>query len=121
MCIHLYQFRMGETQEYMINPPQLFINVKTIWKINLFWEDGPKWKPVRDIYRLEFDVFQSFGWCFFYVASVAVFSTHMCLGWQKCVPAPSLDIPKPFIWGMSCRLPSHAFISASRYTPIVGP
>jgi hypothetical protein len=96
MCIHLYQFRMGETQMYMINPPKLFINVKTIWKINLFWEDGPKWKPVRDIYRLEFDVFQSFGWCFFYVASVAVFSTHMCLGWQKCVPAPVLDIPKRY-------------------------
>merc|ERR1712194_47235 len=51
---------------------------------------------VRDIYRMEFEVFQSLGWVCFYLASVVIFSTHMCLGWQKVVPAPSLDIPKRY-------------------------
>jgi hypothetical protein len=27
---------------------------------------------------------------------VAIFATHMCLGWQKAVPAPALEIPKRF-------------------------
>merc|ERR1711997_1203567 len=51
---------------------------------------------VRDIYRMEFEVFQSLGWVVFYLASVVIFTTHMCLGWQKVVPAPALDIPKRY-------------------------
>merc|ERR1711915_890068 len=76
MCIHLFQFRFGETQMF-----------------NLFWVDTPgcTTAEVRDIYRMEFEVFQSLGWVLFYLASVVIFSTHMCLGWQKVVPAPSLD------------------------------
>merc|ERR1712176_584743 len=38
----------------------------------------------------------SWGWVMFYCSAVAIFCTHMCLGWQKVVPAPSLDIPKRF-------------------------
>merc|ERR1711979_39623 len=52
--------------------------------------------PVRDIYRMEFEVFQSLGWCMFYLSAVAIFCTHMCLGRQKVVPSPSLDIPKRY-------------------------
>merc|ERR1711972_675031 len=51
---------------------------------------------VRDIYRLEFEIFKSWGWVMFYISAVAIFCTHMCLGWQKVVPAPSLDIPKRY-------------------------
>merc|ERR1712014_188963 len=62
---------------------------------NLFWvaTEGCFKVDVRDIYRLEFEVFQAGGWVFFYVMAVFVFSTHMCLGWKKAVPAPVLEIP----------------------------
>merc|ERR1711862_429931 len=52
--------------------------------------------PVRDIYRLEYEIFRSGGWVLFYISSVVIFCTHMCLGWQKVVPAPALDIPKRY-------------------------
>merc|ERR1712056_129543 len=59
-------------------------------------EPGCTTAEVRDIYRMEFEVFKTLDWCLFYIAAVIVFSTHMCLGWQKVVPAPSLDIPKRY-------------------------
>merc|ERR1719356_1566704 len=69
--------------------------------LNLFWVDcnspgTPPALPVRDIYRMEFEIFESLGWCVFYLSAVAVFCTHMCLGWQKCVPAPAMGIPKRY-------------------------
>merc|ERR1712099_122318 len=84
-------------------PPPYLINIATILQLslNLFWVDckaagSPPPVPVRDIYRMEFEVFQSLGWCLFYLSAVAIFCTHMCLGWQKVVPSPSLDIPKRY-------------------------
>jgi len=105
MTVHLFQFRFGATKPYAVCPPPYLVNLhlQTILSpahpINLFWEPDCKLEDatmVRDIYRLEFEIFKSFGWCFFYVASVAVFCTHMCLGWQKVVPAPVLDLPKRY-------------------------
>merc|ERR1719443_1414903 len=37
MTIHLFQFRFGETQQYMVRPPPYFINVEGIPSLNLFW------------------------------------------------------------------------------------
>merc|ERR1740138_1828179 len=100
MMIHLFQFRFGETKPFMLCPPPYLINLATILelRLNLFWvhDEGCKAVPVRDIYQMEFEVFQSLGWVLFYLASVIIFSTHMCLGWQKVVPAPSMDIPKRY-------------------------
>merc|ERR1719469_67806 len=100
MAIHLFQFRFGETQMFKLCPPPYLINVGTIFqlRLNLFWIDEPGCSTVdvRDIYRMEFEVFQSLGWVLFYLASVVIFATHMCLGWQKVVPAPALDIPKRY-------------------------
>merc|ERR1712228_526151 len=100
MCIHLFQFRFGETQMFKLCPPPYLMNIGTIFdlRLNLFWIDEPgcTTADVRDIYRMEFEVFQSLGWVLFYLASVVIFTTHMCLGWQKVVPAPSLDIPKRY-------------------------
>lgn len=105
MTIHLFQFRFGVTQPYAICPPPYLINLhlQTILDpshpINLFWEPDCKFEDatyVRDIYRLEFELFKSFGWCFFYTASICIFATHMCLGWQKVVPAPALDLPRRY-------------------------
>jgi hypothetical protein len=105
MTVHLFQYRFGVTHAYALCPPPYLVNLhlQTILNpghpINLFWLPDCKFEEatyVRDIYRLEFEIFKSFGWCFFYVASVCVFATHMCLGWQKVVPAPILDIPKRY-------------------------
>lgn len=105
MSVHLFQYRFGVAHAYAVCPPPYLINLhlQTILNpghpINLFWMPDCKFEDatyVRDIYRLEFEIFKSFGWCFFYVASVCVFATHMCLGWQKVVPAPALDLPKRY-------------------------
>jgi len=111
MIIHLFQFRFGATRDFLICPPTYFINLQGIMNLeafNLFWVqynssalacmDIAKSKPiaVRDIYRLEFELFSSLGWCVFYVSSVIIFATHMCLGWRKCIPTPQMDIPKRY-------------------------
>jgi len=111
MIIHLFQFRFGATRDFMICPPTYFVNLQGIINLeafNLFWVQynsttskcmdiaGSDPIPVRDIYRLEFELFSSLGWCVFYVSSVIIFATHMCLGWQKCIPTPQLDIPKRY-------------------------
>ena len=64
--------------------------------LNLFWIG---WEicttiEMRDIYRMEFEVFLSLGWVLFYLAAVVVFGTHMCLGWQKVVLATGMGTPK---------------------------
>ena len=55
------------------------------------WVDtlGCEKVAVRDIYRLEFEIFQSVDWCLFYPAAVIICSTLMRLGWPKVVPAPA--------------------------------
>merc|ERR1712135_125874 len=63
----------------------------------VFWVEGTcEYVKVRDIYRLEFEVFESLGWVLFYIGAVCVFTTHMCLGWAKVVGAPALGIPKRY-------------------------
>jgi hypothetical protein len=98
MTLHLFQFRFGATLPYNLCPPPYYINVEGLLGLNLFWVDCPfeETVPVRDIYRLEFELFRSGGWVLFYISSVTIFCTHMCLGWQKVVPAPALDIPKRY-------------------------
>jgi len=128
MTIHLFQFRFGDTSTYFLRPPPYLINFWAILglRLSLFWcdqsfgdcADAPT-VPVRDIYKLEFDIFQRptnfpFGescgwkafdampalpctmvpnfWAGFYIFSVVIFMIHVCLGWAKVVPA--LGIPK---------------------------
>lgn len=98
MTVHLFQFRFGETQPFKLCPPNYYVNLLTLLhlKLNLFWVNYPgcATAEVRDIYRLEFEVFQSVGWCAFYLISVGIFATHMALGWAKVVPAAAMGIPK---------------------------
>jgi len=98
MTVHLFQFRFGETQPFTLCSPGYLINFETLLelKLNLFWVDYPGCpkSEVRDIYRLEFEVFQSAKWCAFYLFSVGIFATHMALGWAKVVPAAAMGIPK---------------------------
>jgi len=111
MTVHLIQFRFGDTAQfgaYYVLPPPWMINPWGILKLNnfnLFWCD-PKndnvWgmcdanqiKPVgvRDIYALEFQLFQNPLWAAFYIFSVVIFMFHASFGWKKCINA--LGIPK---------------------------
>merc|ERR1712151_285542 len=50
---------------------------------------------VRDIYALEFQLFQNKLWSAFYIGSVVIFMTHACLGWKKVTPV--LGIPRGHI------------------------
>jgi hypothetical protein len=91
MTIHLSQFRFGATEPYLVRPPPFFINFIGVLKLQLFWVDDPTVDPVpvRDIYKLEFEIFKSLGWVFFYMFSVFMFMAHACLGWKKSRPCPS--------------------------------
>merc|ERR1712151_875377 len=78
---HLFQFRFGDTQPFTLCPPPYLINVATLLelKLNLFWvhDEDCVTASVRDIYRMEFEVFQSLGWCLFYISSVTIFATRI--------------------------------------------
>jgi len=98
MSIHLFQYRFGATHPYKLCPPPYFVNLEGLLSLSLFWvgTEGCTSFEVRDIYRLEFELFSSLGWCLFYISSVAIFCTHLALGWQKAVPAAHLEIPQRF-------------------------
>jgi hypothetical protein len=98
MTIHLFQFRFGLTQPYWVRPPPYLIN---IWELpHLFWTSDPSIAlvPVRDIYKLEFDLFQDTTMVLYYVCMVFVFFAHYCWGWAKVVPSSQLGIPKKYHW-----------------------
>merc|ERR1711920_226422 len=100
MTVHLFQFRFGDTDQfgpYYIRPPPYLINFWGITSLNLFWTPDTSIAPVgvRDIYALEFQIFQNKVWSAFYIFSVCVFIYHGCYGWAKVTPA--LGIPKGHI------------------------
>merc|ERR550537_307503 len=99
MTIHLFQFRFGDTHQYFVRPPPMLISWYGIPKLNLFWTQDTSVTPVpvRDIYKLEYELFNSASnfWSYFYIFSVCVFMTHACLGWAKVTPV--LGIPKKHI------------------------
>jgi hypothetical protein len=101
MTIHLFQFRFGATDPYAVRPPPLMINFEGINPfsdsfLHLFYVTDPSVAivNVRDIYKLEFDLFQSGFWVLYYCFSVFVFLAHYCWGWQKVIPSSQLGIPK---------------------------
>jgi|ERR1712224_632038 len=95
VIIHVCTFRLGETQQYMLRPPPNVINVDGIIYLNPFWTWDSDVAPVavRNIYKQAFDVFENSGWVLLYIGGVCVLATHMCLGWQKLVAEPHLEIP----------------------------
>jgi len=100
MTIHLFQFRFGDCNQfgpYMIRPPPYFINFYGILNLDLFWDYDTTIPAVgvRDIYALEFQIFQNPLWAAFYIISVFVFMAHYCLGWANVTPV--LGIPTKHI------------------------
>lgn len=79
-----------------VRPPPYLINFGGILRLQLFWTDDKAVAPVgvRDIYKLEFDLFQNPVWVLFYMFSVTMFLLHACWGWAKVVPSSAFKIPK---------------------------
>jgi hypothetical protein len=100
MCIHLVQFRFGATQPYLVRPPHYFINFNPMdWiHLRLFWSTDTSITPVpvRDIYKLEFDLFSAGNelWILYYLFNVGVFLAHVLWGWAKLVGSTAFHIPK---------------------------
>jgi len=96
MSIHLQQFRFGDTQPYAVRPPPYLINFWGILDLQLFWvkDESVPFVNVRDIYKMEFDIFKSWYNVIYYEISVVVFLAHYCWGWAKVVPSSALGIPK---------------------------
>jgi len=100
MIIHLLQFRFGATQPFDVRPPPYMLNLHpSDWlKLRLFWTTDDTVKPVavRDIYKLEFDLFSAGNepLILFYLFSVSMFLWHAMMGWAKLVPSTAFHIPK---------------------------
>jgi hypothetical protein len=96
MIIHLFQFRFGATQQYNVRPPPYLINFGGILKLQLFWTEDKAVEPVgvRDIYKLEFDLFQNTVWVVWYMFATSMFLWHGFMGWAKLVPSTAFKIPK---------------------------
>merc|ERR1712032_1615367 len=86
MTIHLFQFRFGDTDQfgpYFVRPPPFLINFYGILDLELFWTRDESITPVgvRDIYALEYQLFQNKVWSVFYIFCVLIFVAHACIGW----------------------------------------
>jgi len=101
MTIHLFQFRFGATTPYYVRPPPYLVNIAEL--PHLFFTTDPSVKevPVRDIYKLEIDLFQDGAMVMYYLCSVVVFFLHYCWGWAKVVPSSQLGIPKKYHWSVT--------------------
>merc|ERR1712046_211808 len=121
MIIHLFQFRFGATQPYKVRPPPYMINLFELPHLFFTTDESVPFVEVRDIYKLEFDIFKSPAMVAYYLAMVLVFMTHYMLGWAKVVPSSQLNIPKKYHWQVTLMAtrsgPSSASAtSASRCT-----
>merc|ERR1712193_69121 len=79
----------------------VLVALKRTWDISLNYKvsEGKMNLAISGICLLSFmliHLFQSLGWSIFYSSAVVMFTTHMCLGWAKCVSAPALEIPKRY-------------------------
>ena len=88
LVIHLQQFRL--TSDF----PLYTFRVKWMYP---FYCDRNNTKcevaTFKDLYKMEFQIFESGWWVLFYLFSVGMFITHMNEGWAKITNASSI-IPK---------------------------
>jgi len=127
MIIHLFQFRFGATQPYMVRPPPYMINLSEL--PHLFFTTDPAIPEVavRDIYRLEVELFQDWTWVIYYLFSTCVFLAHYWWGWEKVVPSSQLSIPKKYVkyvtwigWAVGVFV-ALCYISFPLYCKFIGP
>jgi len=94
MIVHLFQFRFGATDPYKLRPPPYLINLSELPHLFFTEDKSVPFVAVRDIYKLEFEVFNNIGGVIYYLFSTIIFALHYMWGWEKVVPASQLGIPK---------------------------
>lgn len=88
LVIHLQQFRL--TRVY----PEYTFRVRWMWPFFCDRSDQScEIGTFKDLYRMEFEIFEDWRWVVFYLFSVFVFVYHMSEGWGK-VALASPYIPK---------------------------
>jgi len=92
---HLQDFRFYPEWDYVeIGAPPMFINFGGLLQGHVFVDpDGPKVKA-RDLYTREVALFKDLNTVLMYSFCLALFVTHLCLGWKKLVPADAMQIPR---------------------------
>ena len=82
MVVHLAQFR------FIQGAPDYYFRVKLMYP---FYCDRTQTScelvSFKDLYKLEFELFEDKRWVLFYLAAVYFFITHMQEGWNKVVNA----------------------------------
>jgi hypothetical protein len=130
MTVHLFQFRLANTDVYRLRPPPYYVNLNVSEWPHLFATMDPNvpFADTRDIYKLEFELFGgSYLTSLYYIAMVCVFCAHMCLGWAKVVPSSQLEIPmeyQPIVINFGyamAALIGVIYISFPLYAIFVGP
>merc|ERR1719253_2089549 len=61
MVVHLFQFRFGATTPYNVRPPPYLINFSELPHLFFTEDKSVPFVAVRDIYKLEMDVFSNIG------------------------------------------------------------
>jgi len=95
LTMHLSQFRFAVTQEYFMRVPPYLVNPQlNPAKLWMSEDTNIAAVPTRDIYKLEYEVFNKDGkfWGFIYIFFVGTFVTHGCWGWTRLTN--NLDIPR---------------------------
>merc|ERR1712032_1059981 len=84
------------THSYWVRPPTFLINFSGIFSLNLFWSYDKDITPVpvRDIYKLEYEVFSHIHYVVFYIVCVCIFMFHACMGWRQLTCGATFGIPK---------------------------
>merc|ERR1712167_283130 len=85
---------MGTTQPYELRPPPYGVNLSELPHLFTTSDKSVPLVGVRDIYKLEMDVFSNLGNILYYVFSTIIFGLHYVWGWEKVVPAGQLGVPK---------------------------
>lgn len=94
---HMQDFRFYEGMaQTKIYAPKYLIAFDKVASGHVFVDSAEDGIPVivRDIYSHEVELFKDLRNVLFYTASVAIFVTHLCLGWKKMIPSDALQIPK---------------------------
>eukprot|EP00933_Yihiella_yeosuensis_P037531 TRINITY_DN31497_c0_g1_i1.p1 TRINITY_DN31497_c0_g1~~TRINITY_DN31497_c0_g1_i1.p1 ORF type:complete len:967 (-),score=281.29 TRINITY_DN31497_c0_g1_i1:158-3058(-) len=96
---HLQDFRFYPTFDYVeLYAPKYMVAFDGILQGRVFTEDpsSPYAEKViaRDLYSREVVLFKDISNVILYTACIVIFCTHLCLGWQKLIPADAMQIPR---------------------------
>ncbi|CAJ1373427.1 unnamed protein product [Effrenium voratum] len=92
---HLQDFRFYPYYDYVeLKAPPMLVNVKGVLSGHIFTDPDGELVKARDLYSREVALFKDLNTVLVYSICLALFVTHLCLGWKKLVPADAMQIPR---------------------------